>query len=285
MLNSSKLDCNVCDNLKKVKLWFLIPAVIILLVISVYFIFINNDSFTNAYVSVQKDLFYYLNSKLSKLPALQNNLTQLGDVLIFFPLITIFFIYSPKLWEALITSALLSLIVSAVLKKLFAMPRPAAVFDTTSFTIIGKTLNGKTSLPSGHSIATFVVITILLFAFMPKKNIYKIIWSFFILSVGFIIGLSRVGVGAHYPLDVLIGCTLGYSVVVLGIILNGKLNWLSWISYKKAAPFFILLFLIWGAVIIKKIIDTNLPICYLSVAALVITISIMSSIYYVQRKN
>lgn len=285
MLSNSKLDCNVYNNLKNVKLWFLIPAILLLVTISVYFLFLNNENFTDTYVNVQKDLFYYLNEKLSTLPALQNNLTQLGDVLIFFPLVTIFFIYAPKLWEALITSALLSLIVSAVLKKIFAMPRPAAMFDNDSFTIIGKTLKGNTSLPSGHSIATFVVISILLFAFMPKKSIHKFIWSFFILSIGFIIALSRVGVGAHYPLDVLIGCTLGYIVVVLGIILNEKLNWLSWISHKKAAPFFILIFIIWGAVIIKKIIDTNLPICYLSVAALVITISIMSSIYYVQRKN
>lgn len=285
MISNQKLDNYVTDNLQKVKLSLLIPPMFLLISICCYFIFFNKESFNDGYISLQKDWFYFLNQKLSQLPNLQYNLTQLGDVLIFFPLITIFFIYAPKLWEALITSALLSLVVSAVLKKFFAMPRPAAVFDNESFAIIGKTLTGKTSLPSGHSIATFVVITILLFVFMPKKSILKFIWSFFILSVGFIIALSRVGVGAHYPLDVLIGCALGYIVVVLGILLNEKLNWLSWIRLKKVVPFFILIFTIWGALIIKKITDTNLPIYYLSVAALVITISIMSSLYYVKRKN
>ena len=88
-------------------------------------------------------------------------------------LISVFIVYAPKLWGALLTSAILSLVVSASLKKLFAVPRPAAMFDTDCFVIIGRTLSGRTALPSGHSIAAFVVITILLFAFMPKKNNYK----------------------------------------------------------------------------------------------------------------
>ncbi len=162
-----------------------------------YFI-INNDgsSFIDHYVYVQKDLFFYLNNKLSQFPNLQFNLTQLGDGLIFYPLLTIFIIYGPKLWEAILTSSIISLIVSALLKKLFAVPRPATMLDHDSFTIIGKTLTGKTSLPSGHSICAFIIITTLLFAFMPKKIGYKIIWSFFIISAGLIITFSRVGVGA-----------------------------------------------------------------------------------------
>ena len=183
MLHNSMLDHKVTDNFMNVKLWMLIPPFLLLFLFCLYFFLFNEGSnYIDTYVTTQKDLFFYLNKKLSKFSSLQFNLTQLGDVLIFFPLITVFIVYAPKLWEGLLTSAIISLIVSASLKKLFAIPRPAAMFDNDSFVIIGRTLSGKTSLPSGHSIATFMVITILLFAFMPKKNTYKISWS--ILMMG-----------------------------------------------------------------------------------------------------
>ena len=248
-----------------VKLGLLIPPFCILFLIILYFLFFNvSENFIDGYVNIQKDLFFYLNGKLSEFPNLQFNLTQLGDVLIFFPFLTIFIVYAPKLWEALLSSALLSLLVSATLKKLFAMPRPVAIFENESFVIIGKTLSGNTSLPSGHSIATFVVITILLFAFMPKRNKYKVIWASFILMLGFIIAFSRVGVGAHYPIDVIVGSTIGYIVTVIGIQISNKIDWFAWIANKRYYPVFVLSLIIWGGVIVVKILDDNLPIFYFS---------------------
>ena len=277
---TSKLNEIVINNFSNVKFWLLIPSFLILLLLCLYFIFLSKEvNFVNAYVNIQKDLFFYLNSKLSQLSYLQSNLTQLGDVLIFFALITIFIVYAPRLWGALLVSAIYSLIASAGLKKIFAVPRPAAMFDTESFEIIGRTLKGKTSLPSGHSISTFVVITILLFAFMPKKKSYKIIWTTFIFSLGIFIAFSRVGVGAHYPLDVIIGSTIGYIVTVLGIITNNKVNWLHWIENKKYYPIFALVIIAWAVAIIQKIITINLFIFYFSLISLVITLYLMTSTY------
>jgi len=285
MLDNSKLNCKVADNLKNVKLHFLIIPILLLLLISVYFLLLNGGrNFSDQYIYVQKDLFYSLNNKLSRFPHLQFNLTQLGDVLIFFPLITIFIIYAPKLWEALIISAVFSSIICAVSKRIFAIPRPALMFDNSSFTIIGKTLKGCNSLPSGHSIATFVVTTIVLFAFMPTKIIYKIIWHLFILTLGLFIAFSRVGVGAHYPLDVVIGCTIGYIVSIIGINITNRVNWFSWFKNKELYPIFILLFTIWIFVIIKKIVDENLYIFYFSTISLIITLSFITNVY-VKRKN
>lgn len=285
-LNNSELNDRVIHNFANVKFWLLIPSFLLLSLIFLYFILFNNGtSLVDAYVNIQKDLFYYLNGQLSVFPNLQFNLTQLGDVLIFFAIITIFIIYAPKLWGALLTSAIFSLVVSAGLKKIFAVPRPAAMFDPESFAIIGRTLKGHTSLPSGHSISTFLVITILLFAFMPKKINHKIIWSFFMFLLGLIIVFSRVGVGAHYPLDVIIGSTIGYIVAIFGIMLNNKVSWLDFIKNKKYYPIFILVLTIWVVAIIQKIIALNLVIFYISLFFLVVTLYIMTNNYVKKIKS
>ncbi|MFD0989852.1 phosphatase PAP2 family protein [Mariniflexile jejuense] len=260
------------------KLKLLIPSFLLLLLIYLYFIIFNNGAnYTYAYINIQKDLFFFLNNKLSQYPNLQFNLTQLGDVIIFFPFLSIFIIYAPKVWDALLISAIISLIVSATLKKLFAVPRPAAIFNNDSFSIIGKTLTGHTSLPSGHSIATFIVITIVLYAFMPKKH--KKLWYIFMLLLGLIIAFSRVGVGAHYPLDVIIGSTIGYIVTIIGIKISNVVNLFSCIKNKKNYPIFMLVLAVWSFFIIKKIIDLNLPIFYISLLALVVTLYLITSTY------
>ena len=284
MLNTDKLDAVVNDNFKKVKLGLLFSPFCLLCLVTFYVIFFNTgEGYVDGYVNIQKDLFFYLNGKLSEFPNLQFNLTQLGDVLIFFPFLTVFIVYAPKIWEALLSSAILSLLVSAILKKIFAMPRPAAIFENESFVIIGKILSGNTSLPSGHSIATFVVITIFLFAFMPKRNKYKVIWSSFILMLGFIIAFSRVGVGAHYPIDVIVGSIIGYIVTVIGIKISNKVDWFAWISNKRYYPVFILSLIIWGGVIVAKILGDNLPVFYFSLFSLIISLCLITSTYVQKR--
>ncbi len=268
-----------------VKNWQLTPPFLLLVLCVLYlFIFNNGGHYIEQYVNIQKELFFYLNSELSKFPDLQYNLTQLGDVLIFFSFISIFILYAPRLWEALLNSAILSLIVSATLKELLDIPRPAALFDHNTFVIIGRTHHGLASLPSGHSIATFVVITILLYAFMPKKNINKILWCTSILTLGVIIAFSRVAVGAHYPFDTIIGSIIGYIVTIIGIRISTKLEWLNYVRKKKYLPVLILLIVIWVCIIIHKIIESNLLVFYLSLLSLGITLFLISKLY-VQTKN
>lgn len=284
MSNNTGLNIRVIDNYRNIGVWSVLPAVLLLAAIAIFFLFSDAEgSFTEAYISSQKDLFYRVNGSLAQYPSLQHNLTQLGDVLIFFPFVTIFIIYAPKLWEALLTSAILSLVVSASLKKLFAVPRPAAVLDHDTFEIIGRTLSGKTALPSGHSIAAFVVITIILFAFMPKSNLRKVIWSICIVAIGLIIALSRVGVGAHYPLDTIIGSAIGYIVAIVGIMITNKVNWFNWIGKIKYHPVFILILIIGAVAIIDKVLENNLVIFYLALVALAVTLYLLITSYAKER--
>ena len=161
-MNVKDLDACVANNFKSLCLSYLFFPLLILLLV-VIFLFINDAFSFEAYAQTQKNLFLYLNAKLSAFPALQSNLTQLGDVTIFLPFLTLFVVYAPKFRESLLTSLLVSSILTNLLKRVFAVPRPATMFDNTSFVIIGDALKGNTSLPSVHSIATFTILTSLFF--------------------------------------------------------------------------------------------------------------------------
>ncbi len=260
-------------------MWFLIPPLLLLTLFFLFFVFFSGTNFIENYAECQKDLFIYLNRNLSKYPNFLFNITQLGDSLIFFPYLFLFFYYAPKFWQALITSSLIALVVSAVLKSIFAIPRPAAIYDNNCFVIIGKRIFGLTSLPSGHSITAFMIITILLYAFMPKKNLYKILWSLVLLTLGAMIAFSRVGIGAHYPSDVIIGIAIGYMVAIVGIKINNNLRWLDWVKNKRFYLVFILLLLICTFFIVKRIEVNNLPIFYFSLISLFITFLIITKAY------
>ena len=280
------LNNKVISNFAKVRFTYLIPSFLVLLTcFSIPIILKTENNYSDKYISIQKEVFFTLNSLLSSFPHLEYNLTQLGDVIILLPFVAIFIHYAPKLWEAIITSSILSLITSAVLKKIFSVPRPAAVFDNDSFMIIGKTLKGNTSLPSGHSMTSFIVITLLLFAFMPKKKGHQLFFIFFILTGGFIITFSRVGVGAHYPLDVIIGSIIGYVLAIIGIQLSKRLNWLSKLKNKYQNIILIVIILTWIILVIQKIIMKNLLIAYLALIPLLITVWLMKLKKDVQKEN
>lgn len=268
------MNTKVIDNYAKLKLsLFLLPLIILSAI--VLFLYSQNALSVAKYIAVQKDCFYFINSKYSQFPSTIYNLTQMGDALIFLSLLSVLILYAPKLWESLLSASLVSALLSNVFKKLFAVPRPAASFDNKSFAIIGETLSGHNSLPSGHSITIFTVLTVLLFAFMPKKVSYKTVWSVFIISTGLILAFSRVGVGAHYPLDVITGSSIGFISGLTGVFISRKFTIWSWIDNKKYYPIFILLLLVCCIVIINKIINESLIIFCLTL------ISLMGSLYQI----
>lgn len=282
-MKTNQLDFRVIRNFTNIRLKLLLLPFLLLGII--VFILLKESAFSvDGYVAIQKDLFFYINSKLAQLPSLQYNLTQLVDALIVLPLLTVFIVYAPKIWGALLTSSLISLILTFLLKTLFSIPRPAVVFDHDSFAIIGKPSVGYASLPSGHTITIFTVITTLLFAFLPRVFKMRLLWLVFMISLGLIIAFSRVGVGAHYPLDVIIGSIIGYIFALLGIVINNNVSWWNWIKNKKYYPIFMVLLPVWIFLIIKKMMVTNLVVYYFSVITLVVTLYLMINIY-VKEKN
>lgn len=268
----------VIGNYSKLKpTLFALPVCFLILI--VIYLYTQDSLCAYKYVQIQKSCFLFLNSKLSQYPNAVYNLTQLGDTLVFLSLLSIFIVYAPKLWESLISASLVSAILTCVLKKAFTVPRPAAVFDNHSFIIVGKTLCGNNSLPSGHSITIFTILTVLMFAFMPIRLKHQICWTIFLVITGLILAFTRVGVGAHYPLDVITGGFVGYISGLTGIFISQQYKIWHWISNKKYYPVLILLLLVCFTIMINKIINENLIIFYFSLIGLVASLLKIMSVY------
>lgn len=95
---------------------------------------------------------------------------------------------------------------------------------------------------------------------------------------------SRVGVGAHYPLDVICGSIIGFLSGLLGIFFNQKYPIWKWINEQKYYPIFMLLFLVSGILIIQKLTKENLMIYYVALATLGYTLYKITTIY-VKKRN
>ena len=264
-------NSSVIENLNKVKTSLFYIPLFILTAIFFYLYFAGALS-VERYVEIQKVIFLDINSTLGQFPSLMLNLTQLGDALIFLSFLTLLIIYAPKFWESLISASIVSAILSKFLKVLFSVPRPAAILDNETFIIIGKKLIGHSSLPSGHSITTFTIITVLMYAFMPKKISSKVAWIILLIGLGFIIISTRVGVGAHFPLDVIIGGIIGYISGLIGIFISKNDKLWAWIGNPKYYPFFIILFMVCCVVLGTKIYKENLLIYYLSMFSLIVSL-------------
>ena len=278
LLKKDLMNTYVINNYSRLKPFlFFLP--LFFLIIIFLFLYSQDALCTGKYIEIQKDSFFFINYNLGQYPNLQFNLTQLGDALIFLSFLSIFIVYAPKIWESLLSSLLVSLIFSCLLKRIFAVPRPAAVFNNNSFIIVGKTLCGQNSLPSGHSIVVFAILTVLLIAFMPKDLKFRILWIFLIIIIGLILIFTRVGVGAHYPLDVIIGGIVGYISGLFGIFISRKYKIWTWINNKKYYPIFILLFVICCISLINRIINDNLIIFYFSFASLAVSLYKIINVY------
>jgi membrane-associated phospholipid phosphatase len=261
----------VIHNYGKLKpSFFYLPLALLALI--AFFLFTQSALNANGYIQIQKYWFYTLNDKLSQFPLMQQNFTELGDTFVFLTLLTVLFLRAPKFWETLLSAIIVSAIFSVCLKNLFSIPRPAEVLSQNTFVIIGKELTGYSSLPSGHSITIFTVVSCILLGFMPMKLANKLVWCISLVIFGLGLAFSRVAVGAHFPLDVVIGCVIGYVSALTGIFINKKFNAWQWIGNKRYYPLFIVLFGISAAILVSKILDENLLVYYLCILSLIISL-------------
>ncbi len=102
--------------------------------------------------------------------------------------------------------------VGDILKSIFKINRPFVTFTEVQ-TLVPES---GFSFPSLHS----TLIAALAFAVYFKNKKF----GYVCLFIALLIGLSRVVVGVHYPLDVLGGFTLGFMVAYIINIISNKLK-------------------------------------------------------------
>ena len=95
-----------------------------------------------------------------------------------------------------------------LVKNIVARPRPYRIIETLAILIPE---SGEYSFPSGHTSSSFAA-GVVLYLMLPKK------YGIPVMSLAFLIGISRLYVGVHYPTDVLGGMVMG--TVIAGTIVR-----------------------------------------------------------------
>ena len=165
-------------------------------------------------------VFRPLNAPWAHLPDwLAQCITYSGDSLFALALLLLAARRFPQIVWLALPSALIATILSRGLKAIFNTMRPGALLPPEAFNLRGP-LYLTHSFPSGHTVTAFV--TAATFAwFLPRAWMR---WCAFALAL--LVGLSRVGVGAHWPLDVVAGMGVGTLSVLLGSLLARR--WQGW---------------------------------------------------------
>lgn len=146
------------------------------------------------------------------------HVTMFGDTAIITALILPFAVRRPKLLVAFLFALFVGGLINNLLKSGFSMPRPPAVLDADLFSVYGPVHKGR-SFPSGHSYSAWIAAG-LFWGFYRTQTVMIVV-----AIVATLVCLSRVILGVHWPVDVLVGGGLGWYMGYLSV-------WLA----KKYAP-------------------------------------------------
>lgn len=217
------------------------------------------------YTESQEFSFLRLNELLNSLIKSDDiwiHITNMGDAIVLFPILALAISFRPEIARALVCTIPIGALFSIVGKELLEMPRPASVIEPSSFHLIGEAITSHTSLPSGHSITVFAGIVAVL-ATLTSEIVGRVRGVFIIACccVAFVVCLSRVAVGAHWPMDIFLGAALGALAGALGAHLSYKSALLLSTQFFYRVLFWALL----PALILAagyRVLDTELPHMY-----------------------
>ena len=222
---------------KKNKPFAWMPIFISLMLLTAIYLFHLNEKW-----------FYFINVSSSSVGGFWAHATIFGDGLIVAVLLLPFLRKRPDILWAMLWSVIVFNIILHSLKSGLDLPRPPFVLPKDSFFIIGPAYNHH-SFPSGHTATAFAYAGVLAFAL---KNPF-IRSGLFIGAL--LVGLSRIGVGVHWPADVLAGLIVGWG----GAWIGWKISRL--ISIKSGFIFQMIMgpLLIASAIILLFNYDTKYP--------------------------
>ena len=136
-------------------------------------------------------------------------LTLLGDTSLLFALGSPILRSHPQSVAACLAAVPVGGLLSVALKTWFDALRPAGVLDLAVVHIIGPVLQ-QHSFPSGHTITAFAAASALATCGWAGPPGMHSRWkNFGLFCAASLVGVSRVAVGAHWPVDVLAGACVG----------------------------------------------------------------------------
>lgn len=187
-------------------LWKAVPFLVPILLMVLILLFDTNQS-----------LFL----KINRLPVYTGKdiwawFTIFGDGLVitalFFPWIR----RRPDAVWSMLFAAIISTAIVHSLKPIFNIPRPPKILPSEITTIIGPTYY-YSSFPSGHSVTIFNAVGVWCLLLRNRLVIIGL------LLFAYLVGMSRICVGIHWPLDVLAGALIGWGTAWIGTSITGKL--------------------------------------------------------------
>ncbi len=240
--------------------WVIFPLLVIVLAMAV-----QMQPGVSALAVSHRTLFFAINQVATYWPAAAwSILTTLGDASVLFALLSPLLLMRPQALVAVLAAVPVGGLSSVLLKRVFDAPRPAAVLDAAQFHLIGPVLSNH-SFPSGHTLSAFAAAVAVLAVLQPARQAARpatmIFAITFITGIGVaaMVGISRVAVGAHWPVDLLAGAACGWlaglsgaaasrrwpvlwqaarSRVWMMAALLGAAAWLLWrpVDYPLGAP-------------------------------------------------
>lgn len=141
--------------------------------------------------------------------AFWTNVTVLGDFRILLALMLPLSVRYPRVFLAFLVASLIAGFAVLALKMAFHLPRPVQYFGSEGITVIGVPRSGK-SFPSSH--AALVAAGVMVWA--AHLNWTRILP---LLAGACIVALARVAVGAHWPIDILVGAMVGILSALIGL--------------------------------------------------------------------
>ena len=175
-----------------------------------------------AFPNWDRDLFVYINSK--HIPSLDPILFFLSSYvfwIVFFFILMAYIIYKNRSTGIAVALFILvsvgsNFVINRIVKLLVMRPRPGADPLIHDIAWQLETVGASSSFFSGHASCSF---SLALFTSLYFKN------KFFTIAIFFwaiIVSYSRIYVGKHYPLDIIVGAAFG--------IITG---WLTYLLYNK----------------------------------------------------
>lgn len=188
--------------------WLLLPPAILLILLLI-----------THFTGINLGLFLLLNKTGSLFPEFfWEHITYMGDALVIYVLMTPFVLRFPSIVWASFIALPIAGFVTRGMKYMIDAPRPPGLLDTGSFHLIGPGFD-TSSFPSGHTLTAFAFAAIIGFQFPRKERLYILI------GIAGLIGLSRIMVGVHWPVDLMAGAVGGWLCGWLAVVISRHWTW------------------------------------------------------------